>query len=96
MRDAGREVSLYRGTLPETSSAALAAQLLGLATRPQRGGHPGCWRRSAGPAAFRATERERNARCQGISAPAAGKRYVRALNRLKGILDVLPGGMGEF
>jgi RNA polymerase sigma-70 factor, ECF subfamily len=29
MRDAGREVSLYRGALPEASSAALAAQLLG-------------------------------------------------------------------
>src|SRR5258708_4993774 len=34
MRDAGREVSLYRGTLPETSSAALAAPLLGQVTRP--------------------------------------------------------------
>src|SRR5919109_4423955 len=34
MRDAGREVSLYRGRLPETSSAALAAQLLGHETRP--------------------------------------------------------------
>src|SRR5207249_3227659 len=34
MRDAGREVSLYRGTLPETTSAALAAQLLGHVTRP--------------------------------------------------------------
>src|SRR5947207_12416895 len=29
MRDAGREVSLYRGALPAASSAALAAQLLG-------------------------------------------------------------------
>src|SRR5690349_8403365 len=29
MRDVGREVSLYRGELPEPSSAALAAQLLG-------------------------------------------------------------------
>ena len=28
MRDAGREVSLYRSTLPEATSAALAAQLL--------------------------------------------------------------------
>src|SRR5262249_17895700 len=33
-RDAGREVSLYRGSLPETSSAALAAQLLGRESRP--------------------------------------------------------------
>src|SRR5215470_12303922 len=29
MRDAGREISLYRDALPATSSAALAAQLLG-------------------------------------------------------------------
>src|SRR5437660_6621067 len=29
MRDASREVSLYRGALPAASSAALAAQLLG-------------------------------------------------------------------
>src|SRR5271163_4947587 len=34
MRDAGREVSLYRGALPEASSAALAAQLLGKHTSP--------------------------------------------------------------
>src|SRR5262245_56172611 len=34
MRDVGREVSLYRGRLPATSSAALAAQLLGEDTRP--------------------------------------------------------------
>ena len=34
MRDPGREVSLYHGSLPETSSAALAAQLLGHDTRP--------------------------------------------------------------
>jgi RNA polymerase sigma-70 factor (ECF subfamily) len=29
MRNAGREVSLYRGALPQASSASLAAQLLG-------------------------------------------------------------------
>jgi RNA polymerase sigma-70 factor (ECF subfamily) len=34
MRDAGREVSLYRGRLPEASSTALAAQLLGREIRP--------------------------------------------------------------
>src|SRR5262249_39255399 len=33
-RDAGREVSLYRGALPEASSAALAAQLIGQRTTP--------------------------------------------------------------
>jgi RNA polymerase sigma-70 factor (ECF subfamily) len=34
MRDAAREISLYRGALPGASSAALAAQLLGHDTRP--------------------------------------------------------------
>src|SRR5262245_10945936 len=32
MRDAGQEVSLYRGALPQASSASLAAQLLGRLT----------------------------------------------------------------
>lgn len=34
MRDAGREVSLYREAFPAASSAALAAQLLGKQTSP--------------------------------------------------------------
>jgi RNA polymerase sigma-70 factor, ECF subfamily len=34
VRDAAREVSLYRGSLPAASSAALAAQLLGRHTSP--------------------------------------------------------------
>src|ERR1700733_3707080 len=38
MRDAGLEVSIYRGALPAASSAALAAQLLGKYTSPTRGG----------------------------------------------------------
>src|SRR5262245_48150210 len=35
-RDAGLEVSLYRGALPEASSAALAAQLMGKFTTPSQ------------------------------------------------------------
>ena len=34
MRDAGREVSLYRRALPEAASASLAAQLMGKITSP--------------------------------------------------------------
>src|SRR5437868_12033603 len=34
MRDAGQEVSLYRGALPQASSVSLAAQLLGRLTSP--------------------------------------------------------------
>jgi RNA polymerase sigma-70 factor (ECF subfamily) len=111
MRDAGREVSLYRGSLPATSSAALAAQLLGRDTRPSE-------------AAVRA---ERKIRLQealntlapmdrevlalrhfeqlttpevaqvlGIKEAAASKRYLRALKRLKEILTSMPGGMREL
>ena len=36
MRDAGQEVSLYRGALPQASSASLAAQLLGRLTSASR------------------------------------------------------------
>src|SRR5262249_41011887 len=35
-RDAGREVSLYHGALPEASSAVLAAQLVGHRTSPSQ------------------------------------------------------------
>src|SRR5262245_2307190 len=36
MRDAGREVSIYRRSLPEADSASLAAQLLGKLTTPSQ------------------------------------------------------------
>jgi hypothetical protein len=36
MRDAGQEVSLHRGALPQATSASLAAQLLGRLTSPTR------------------------------------------------------------
>src|SRR5262249_4644775 len=34
MRDVGREISLYRGAMPEASSAAIAEQLMGHESRP--------------------------------------------------------------
>ena len=108
MRDAGLEVSIYRGALPEASSAALAAQLLGKHTSPTQ-------------AAVRA---ERMMRLQDalntldpmdrevlslrhfeemslaetalsleIEESAAAKRYIRALKRLKTILANMPGGL---
>jgi RNA polymerase sigma-70 factor (ECF subfamily) len=109
-RDAGREISLYRGALPETSSAALAAHLLGRLTTPSH-------------AAMRA---ERKIRLQealnsldpvdrevlvlrhfeeltngeaaavlGVDKSAATKRYARALIRIKDVLASLRGGLGE-
>ena len=106
-RDAAREVSLYRGAMPEASSAAIALQLLGRQSSPSQ-------------AAIRA---ERKLRLQealnrmdpidrevlvlrhyeqltngeaalvlGLDKSAASKRYARALIRLKDLLAALPGG----
>jgi RNA polymerase sigma-70 factor, ECF subfamily len=111
MRDAGQEVSLYHGAMPETTSAALAAQLLGHLTPPSQ-------------AAIRAEAKIRlqealnsmdpldrevlalrhfeqltpaeTAQVLGIKEKAAGMRYVRALRRLKDILGGLPGGPLEL
>jgi RNA polymerase sigma-70 factor (ECF subfamily) len=107
IREVGREVSLYRGPMPEASTAALAAQLLGKLTSPSQ-------------AAVRA---ERKIRLQealnamdpidreiiilrhyeqmsngeaamvlNLDKSAASKRYTRALIRLKEILGDLSGG----
>jgi RNA polymerase sigma-70 factor (ECF subfamily) len=106
MRDAGLEVSLYRGALPQASSVSLAAQLMGRLT-------------SASQAAMRAEMQTRiqeilntmdpmdrevlalrhfemlandeTALVLGISKSAASNRYVRALKRLKDLLTGLPG-----
>ena len=111
MRDAGREVSLYRGTLPEATSAALAAQLLGHATRPSEAAVRAEVKVRLQEALNRmdALDREvlalrhfeqltpaETAQVLGITAKAAGMRYVRALRRLKEILASLPGGLAEF
>jgi RNA polymerase sigma-70 factor, ECF subfamily len=106
MRDAGREVSLYRGALPQASSVSLAAQLLGRYT-------------SASQAIIRAevqlqlqqalngmdpTDREiivlrhfeelsngEAATVLGISPQAASNRHLRAMTRLQAILKSIPG-----
>ncbi len=106
MRDAGQEVSLYRGALPQASSASLAAHLLGKMT-------------TATQAAIRAEHKlivqealnsmdaldrevlvlrhfehltnEETALVLGIKKSAASQRYVRALKRLKEILSSIPG-----
>ncbi len=111
MRDAGREVSLYRGTLPETTSAALAAQLLGHATRPSEAAiraevkirlqealntMDALDREVLALRHFEQLSTREAAQVLGIQEKAAGKRYLRALKRLKDILASMPGGMGEF
>jgi RNA polymerase sigma-70 factor (ECF subfamily) len=110
MRDAGREVSLYRGTMPETTSAALAAQLLGHETRPSEAavraeikvrlqealnGMDPLDREVLALRHFEQLSPAETARVLGIKEKAAGMRYIRALRRLKEILTALPGGLME-
>jgi RNA polymerase sigma-70 factor, ECF subfamily len=110
MRDAGREVSLYRGTMPEASSAALAAQLLGHATRPSEAAvraevkirltealnvmNP-IDREVIALRHFEQLTPAETAHVLNIKEKAAGMRYLRALKRLKDILASLPGGLNE-
>src|SRR5262245_4026227 len=111
MRDAGREVLLYRGTLPETSSAALAAQLMGHEPRPSEAAVRAERKLRLQEALnsldpldrevlalrhFEQLSRAEIAQVLGISEAAASKRYLRALKRLKDILNSLPGGMGDL
>jgi len=110
MRDAGREVSLHRGSLPEASSAALAAQLLGHDTRPSEAAIRAERKirlqealNSMDPLdrevlALRHFEHLNNAEAAqvlGLRESAASKRYIRALKKLKEILSSMPGGVGE-
>jgi RNA polymerase sigma-70 factor (ECF subfamily) len=107
MRDAGREVSLYRGALPAASSAALAAQLLGRQTSPTQAALRAerILRVQEALNAFDPVDREvlslrhfeeltaaESAQVLGIEEAAAAKRYFRALKRLKQVLANMPGG----
>jgi RNA polymerase sigma-70 factor (ECF subfamily) len=108
MRDAGREVSLYREALPAASSAALAAQLLGKHTSPTQAAIRAermlrlqealntmdpIDREVLTLRHFEQLTRAETAQVLGIEESAAAKRYVRALKRLKEILAGMPGGM---
>lgn len=105
MRDAGIEVSLHRGALPQATSISLAAQLLGKLT-------------SASKAAIRAEHKlmvqealnsmdqldrevlvlrhfehltnDETALALDIKKSTASQRYIRALKRLKDILASIP------
>lgn len=109
-RDAGRDVSLDGGTMPEASSAALAAQLVGRHTTPSQVAIRAEMQRRLQDAltgldpvdrevlALRHFEQLSNAetaRVLGLRESAASMRYARALLRLKDVLVGLPGGPGE-
>jgi RNA polymerase sigma-70 factor (ECF subfamily) len=108
MRDARLEVSIYRGALPEASSAALAAQLLGKHTSPTQAAVRAerMIRLQEALNTLDAIDREvlslrhfeelslvETALSLGIEESAAAKRYIRALKRLEASLASMPGGL---
>jgi RNA polymerase sigma-70 factor (ECF subfamily) len=107
-RDVAREISLYREALPEASSAALAAQLLGRHTSPTHAAVRAermlrvqealnnldpIDREVLSLRHFEQLSRRETAQALGIEEAAAAKRYIRALKRLKDALADMPGGL---
>jgi len=106
MRDAGQEVSLHRGALPQASSISLAAQLLGRFTAPSQAAMRAEMQirlqealNSMDPLDrevlalrhFEELSNNETAQILGLQKAAASNRYIRALKRLKEILSSLPG-----
>jgi RNA polymerase sigma-70 factor, ECF subfamily len=106
MRDAGQEVSLYRGALPQASSESLAAHLLGKLTTPSQAAVRVETQIRVQEAInsmepmdrevlvlrhFEMLSNKEAAEVLGISKKAASNRYIRALERLKEILSLLKG-----
>jgi RNA polymerase sigma-70 factor (ECF subfamily) len=104
MRDADREVSLHRGAMPQATSASLAAQLLGQFTSPSQAAVRAELRVQVQEAlnSMDALDREvlalrhfemlsnaETAQVLGIKKSTASNRYVRALERLGGLLSAL-------
>ena len=105
-RDAAREISLHRGPLPEATSAALAAQLVGRHSSPSKAAMRAEVKLKLEQALnqmdpidrevlvlrhFEQLSNAETAQSLGIEESAASKRYVRALKRLKGHLGSFPG-----
>ena len=108
MRDAGREVSLYREALPQASTAALASMLLGRQTSPTQAAQRAerllrvqealnsldpVDREVLALRHFEQLNRAEAALALAITEEAGAKRYIRALKRLKDVLAKMPGGL---
>jgi RNA polymerase sigma-70 factor, ECF subfamily len=106
MRDAGREVSLHRGAMPQASSESLAARLLGrltsaseAAVRAERqlklqqalNGMDPIDREIIALRHFEELSNSEAALVLGLSKAAASNRYVRAMTRLQAVLERMPG-----
>jgi RNA polymerase sigma-70 factor, ECF subfamily len=106
MRDANRDVSIYRGALPEADSASLAAHLLGNLTSPSQAAIKAEMRVRLQEALdtmdpidrevialrhFEQLDSEETAQVLGLSKSGGSSRYVRAMKRLKQLLEGFPG-----
>jgi RNA polymerase sigma-70 factor (ECF subfamily) len=100
-RDAGREVSLHRGPLPQANSVSLAEQLLGRYSSPSQAvvkaevrlrvqealnGMDPIDREVLALRSFEELSNAETAQVLGIGEAAASHRFVRALRRLKAVL----------
>jgi RNA polymerase sigma-70 factor, ECF subfamily len=105
MRDAGQEVSLYRGALPQATSVSLAALLLGRLTSPTQAAQRAEMqirlqevinamdpidREVLTLRHFEELSNVETAQVLGIQKSAASNRYLRALKRLKDTLASMP------
>ena len=110
MRDAGREVSLYKGALPQATSVSLAAQLLGRYTSVSKAAMRAEMQVKLQEAINSMDEIDREiialrhfeelsnsdaAELLGLSKSAASNRYIRALARLQSVLENIPGFLDE-
>jgi RNA polymerase sigma-70 factor, ECF subfamily len=106
MRDAGREVSLYKGALPQASSVSLAAQLLGRYTPASQAvsraevqiqiqtalnGMDAMDREIIALRHFEELSNAEVAEVLGLDKSTVSKRYIRALKRLQVVLEDIPG-----
>jgi RNA polymerase sigma-70 factor (ECF subfamily) len=106
LRDADREVTLHRGGLPMADSFSLAAQLLGKLTAPSQAAIKAETRilvqealNSMDPIDrevlalkhFEQLSTTEIAEILGLSKAGAGSRYLRAIKRLREILERIPG-----
>jgi len=108
MRCAGQEVALHHGALPEVTSASLAEQLLGKLTSASNAAMRVELRIHVQEALnsldsfdrevlilrhFEELSNAEAAQVLGIKPSAAVNRHVRALRRLKHVLQNMPGGI---
>jgi RNA polymerase sigma-70 factor, ECF subfamily len=106
MRGADQEIALHKGAMPQAESASLAAQLLGKLTSPSLAAMRAEMRVRLQDALnamdpidrevlvlrhFEELSNNETAQVLGLQKAAASNRYVRALKRLRAILDGMAG-----